>query len=88
MMMPNLGGTPMPDQQQFSEPEAPRPDRLMTALDPIRAILEEDGTLDELDQVVLEDIRSKLMKILADRAKQSDQMLQGKIDPRAARRLA
>jgi hypothetical protein len=71
-----------------AEPDAPRPDRLMQALEPIKAILEEDGSLDEMDLVVIEDIRSKLMKILADRAKQSDQMLGGKIDPRAARRLA
>jgi hypothetical protein len=68
--------------------EGPRPDRLMEALAPIIAILEEDGILDEVDQVVIEDIRTKLMKILAERAKQSDQMLGGKIDPRAARRLA
>ena len=64
-----------------------RPDRLMAALEPIKAILEEDGALDEMDLVVIEDIRSKLMKILADRAKQADGMMQGKLDPRAARRL-
>lgn len=74
-------GTPLPYNDS-------RTDRLLAALEPIRAILEEDGTLDELDQVVIEDIRTKLVKILADRAKQSDQMLAGKIDPRAARRLA
>jgi hypothetical protein len=79
---------PYPEDQPAAGGEAPRPDRLMAALDPIRSILEEDGALDELDMVVLEDIRTKLMKILADRAKQSDSMLQGKIDPRAARRLA
>jgi hypothetical protein len=73
---------------EYAPEAAGRPDRLMQALEPIKAILEEDGVLDEVDLVVIEDIRSKLMKILADRAKQGDQMLQGKLDPRAARRLA
>lgn len=81
-----LGAGQEPQPQEA--PPSPRPDRLLEALAPIRAILEEDGSLDEQDMVILEDIRTKLMKILADRAKQGDQMLQGRIDPRAARRLA
>lgn len=83
-MIPDGGMMPF-DQQQ---PEPPRHERLMQALEPIKQILEEDGELDELDMVTLEDFRTKLMKILADRVKQSDQMLQGKLDPRAARRLS
>lgn len=82
-------GSPLPYPDDFQQqPEPPRHERLMQALEPIKAILEEDGSLDEQDILVIEDIRTKLVKILAERSKQADQMLGGKIDPRAARRLA
>ena len=69
--------------------DGPRHEQILQALEPIKALLEEDGELDPQELVVIEKIRTDLMKLLADRQKQADSMVSGgKMDPRAVRRMA
>lgn len=75
---------PYPEDQQSGQ----RHERIKALFDQIRDILAEDGSVDEIDELALQDSYQKILKALAERTKQADQMLQGRIDPRAARRLA
>lgn len=79
-------GAPYGAQDQAPQGTATQ-NKLSAALQPIIDLLQEDGELDPQELVAVEDFRTKVMKILADRQKSSDGMLQGKIDPRAMRRL-
>lgn len=80
-------GFPDAAPQQPEQPES-LPNRILAALEPIIQLLNEDGQVDEQERVVIESFRTDLMKILADRQKQADGMLAGKMEPRAVRRMA
>lgn len=77
-----------PEASSQPAPEQALPDRILAALEPIIALLNEDGQIDEQERVVIESFRTDLMKILADRQKQADGMMAGKMEPRAVRRMA